>query len=75
MNVACIMDPLESINYEKDTSYFLLLGASELGHSIFHIDQNNLFLKDTDVYAQVSKLRVTGDKKLEVLGREHHPSF
>ncbi len=42
MNLVCLMDPIESINPLKDTSYALLKKAEELGHSIYFLPSNGL---------------------------------
>ena len=73
LNVACVMDSLESIKYHKDTSYFFLLAAHELGCSVFHIDQGDIFLQHNKPWAQVSRLQLTDKKQLQVQQRETLP--
>lgn len=39
------MDPLESVNFEKDTSYDLMRAAHELGNSIFYLPKHGISFK------------------------------
>lgn len=65
------MDPLSSINYAKDTSYYLLRAGLELGHRAFHIDQNDISLVQDQAYALCTEVTLTADKKLEVVAQAH----
>ena len=71
--VACVMDSLESIQYHKDTSYFFLLAAYELGCDIFHIDQGDIFLRYNRAWAVVSQLALTKQKHLKIEQRRELP--
>ena len=44
MNIACLMDPIENINPDKDTSYAILKQAESMGHSLFYVPKNGLSL-------------------------------
>ena len=66
LKVGSIMDPISSINYQKDTSYFLLLAAFEKDYEIFHINQNDIFLKNNQVFAFVSPIQVQKDKTFKI---------
>ncbi len=37
-----LMDPLESVQFEKDTTYALMQAAYELGHKIYYLPKNGL---------------------------------
>ena len=37
--VLIIMDPLESINIKKDTTYQLIISAQEVGHKVYYLKQ------------------------------------
>ncbi len=54
MNHAFIMDPLATVKPWKDTSYFLMLAASERGHQVCHLDQRDLSLRHDQLYATVT---------------------
>lgn len=58
MKIAFIMDPLEYVKPEKDTTYYIMLAARERGHEVFSLDQNDLFLDDGTLYAKTKALDV-----------------
>ncbi len=49
MKFVFLMDPLESIDPEKDTSLALMLGAKQNGHTVFYLADNGLFYKEGKV--------------------------
>ena len=46
MNFVFLMDPLEQVVINKDTSFFLMLGASRRGHKVYYLPQDGITLKD-----------------------------
>ena len=42
LSLAFVMDPLESIQIDADTTFVLMLEAQRRGHAIWHIDPNDL---------------------------------
>lgn len=57
-----IMDPIESINIKKDSTFAVMLAAQKAGHSIYYTEGANLFLRDGNVYANIVPIRVIDDK-------------
>ena len=55
------MDPIQSINYLKDTSLSILLAAQRQGYNLFYIEQGDLFLENGLPFAEVCPLRVFDD--------------
>ena len=55
------MDPIQSINYLKDTSLSILLAAQRQGYKLFYIEQGDLFLENGLPFAEVCPLRVFDD--------------
>lgn len=53
-----IMDPIESINIKKDSTFAVMLAAQKAGHSIYYTEGANLFLRDGNVYATIVPVRV-----------------
>ena len=53
MNFIFLMDPLETVMMEKDTSFILMLGAHRKGHKIYFVADGGLILKNgrLNVYA------------------------
>ena len=42
-----VMDPIASINFEKDTTLALLLAAQKHGYEIFYMEQADLYLDNS----------------------------
>jgi len=53
MNFVFLMDPLETVKLEKDTSFILMLGAQRKGHRIYFLPQGGIFLKNGKVFFQM----------------------
>lgn len=58
MRIAFIMDPLEGIKQEKDTTYILMLIAYQLGHELFHIDQDDIEYLDGVISSKATHVKV-----------------
>ncbi len=52
------MDPIQSINIKKDSSFAMLLEAQQRKHALFYMEQSDLFLKDNQVQAHACPLKV-----------------
>lgn len=52
------MDPIQSINFYKDTTLSILLAAQEQGFKLFYMEQQDLFLENGAPFAEVRPLRV-----------------
>ena len=53
-----VMDPIASINFEKDTTLALLLAAQKHGYEIFYMEQADLYLDNSAPYAKMGRLKV-----------------
>lgn len=51
-----IMDPLESINPKKDTTFAVMLKAQQRQWEVFYIPFNQLFLENNRIKAQMSRV-------------------
>lgn len=58
MNILFLMDPYEAINYLKDTSYILMKGAAERGHTVYYLPQGNITLNGDHALFDVEELEV-----------------
>jgi glutathione synthase len=58
LNVAVQMDPIERINIRGDSTFALLLQAQERGHALSYFTPDRLALRDGNVFATVSPLKV-----------------
>ena len=61
LRVAMLMDPIESIHIEKDSSFAMLLEAQRRGHELLYLTQGSLALRDAAPWAQARTLRVRDD--------------
>ncbi len=61
MNIAFVMDALEGVKAYKDTTYYLMLAARQREHSVFYLDQHDLYLRHAAVYARVIEVDVHAD--------------
>jgi len=50
------MDPIESINYKKDSSLAMLLEAQNRGWPIYYMEQKDLFIENGKAYAHCRSL-------------------
>lgn len=56
MKFIFLMDPLETVNYEKDTTLALMLGAKERGHDVYYLPVGGINLKNGLVYFNAVKV-------------------
>jgi len=57
-----IMDPIQSINFKKDTSLLILLAAKKSGFTLYLIEQNDLYLDSDEPRALTAELNVFDDE-------------
>ena len=57
-SLGVVMDPIESINYKKDTTLALLFAAQHRGYRLFYMEQQHLFLENGNPRAEVRPLKV-----------------
>ena len=70
MKYVFLMDPLETVQMKKDTSFILMLGAKRKGHQVFYLPDGGIFLKDNRVHFHLTE--VTPQQKKEqpfILGK------
>ena len=63
MKIAFIMDPLEQVKAYKDTTYYIMLAAQQLGHRVYYLDQRALHVEAGRVWAAVTPVTVIADDK------------
>ena len=56
------MDPIEAINFKKDSTLAMMLEAQSRGHQIFYMTTNSLFIESGKAYASSSRITVRDDK-------------
>ena len=66
LKVAIQMDPIEGVNIETDTTFFLMLEAQTRGHELFHFSPDKLALADGKVLARGRRMN------LKAVRGDHH---
>ena len=61
ISLGVVMDPIESINFKKDTTLAMLWAATERGWSISYMRQQDLYLRGSEPRATVRPLQVFKD--------------
>ena len=56
MKFLFLMDPLETVNYEKDTTFMLMLGAHARGHEVYYLPEDGISLIEGKVFFHVIKV-------------------
>lgn len=51
MRIAVIMDPIETVSVDKDTSFALMLSAQSRGHEVFYLQQRHLRSVGSELFA------------------------
>lgn len=59
LNLAYVMDPIESINIKKDSTFALMEAAQNRGHTNYYLLPEGLIFKDQQVWGQMQKVHVT----------------
>jgi len=58
VKLAVVMDPIQSINFQKDTTLAMLNAAQKKGWQLFYIEQDGLYLEDGKAMAIMQDLSV-----------------
>lgn len=56
MRMAFVMDPIHTINIEKDTTYVFMLEAQQRGHDVWYTELKDIFVRDGRVWGTVSEI-------------------
>jgi glutathione synthase len=62
LKVAIQMDPIERVNIETDTTFFLMLEAQTRGHGLWHFSPDRLAMEDGRVFARGRPLNIRAAK-------------
>lgn len=60
-HIGIVMDPISAITIKKDSSFAMLLAAQSKGWSLYYMEQQDLFLHQCIVSAEMKPLRVFED--------------
>lgn len=64
IKLGIVMDPIDSINIKKDTSFAMLLEAQRRGYELHYMEINDLYLHAGDGRARTRLLSVKEDKEI-----------
>ena len=53
-----VMDPIESINIKKDTTFVIMLEAQKRGHQIFYCELKDLSIEDAEGHANSTSIKL-----------------
>ena len=56
-----VMDPIQAINFKKDSTQAMLWAAQNRGWSLFYMEQNDLFIENGEAWASMRALQVFDD--------------
>ncbi|MEW6144641.1 MAG: glutathione synthase [Thermodesulfobacteriota bacterium] len=59
LRMAFVMDPVGTINTEKDTTYVLMLEAQARGHEVHYLELKDLFVKNAKAYGSAARIRLS----------------
>src|ERR1044072_5235824 len=89
LRIGVVMDPVDRINVDKDTTFVLMLEAQRRGHEIYYMELDDLFVRGgtpharcrrlelarTVPYARLSDDRTTALEELDSVWMRKDPPF
>ena len=63
IKLGIVMDPIQSINIKKDTSFAMLLEAQRRGYELWYMEMGDLSLRDGESFGRMARLTVKEDAK------------
>lgn len=63
MNFVFLMDPLDTVVMEKDTSFILMLGAQRRGHSVYFVGDGGISFRNGTLHFETLKVIPEENKK------------
>ena len=61
MKLGVVMDPIETINFKKDSTLAMMIEAQRKGHEIIYITPDSLFINSGISYGSSNKIEVRND--------------
>ncbi|OXY82250.1 glutathione synthase [Oceanimonas doudoroffii] len=61
IKLGIVMDPIQSINIKKDTSFAMLLEAQRRGYELWYMEMGDLSLRDGEAFGRMARLTVKED--------------
>jgi len=61
MKLGVVMDPIESINFKKDSTLAMMLEAQSREHQLFYMTSNSLYINESGAHAIAKTINVKND--------------
>jgi len=61
MKLGIVMDPIETINFKKDSTLAMMIEAQNKNHELFYMTPDSLYINSGISYAASSKVEVKND--------------
>ena len=61
MKIGVVMDPIESINFKKDSTLAMMLEAESRKHQLFYMTPDSLYINENGAFAVAKTLQVKND--------------
>lgn len=58
LKIGVVMDPIEKINIDKDTTFVLMLEVQRRGHEIYYMELGDLFVRAGTPYGRYRRIRL-----------------
>lgn len=61
MKLGVVMDPIETINFKKDSTLAMMIEAQDKGHEIFYMTPDSLFINSGVAFSNMANIEVRND--------------
>jgi glutathione synthase len=58
MRIAFVMDPIETVNIDADTTFALMLAAQERGHDVFYVRMQDMYARGNEAWSRVVRVNL-----------------
>ncbi|QCI24580.1 glutathione synthase [Buchnera aphidicola (Muscaphis stroyani)] len=62
LKIGIVMDPIESINIKKDSSFAILIEAQKRNHTIYYMQTNDIYLHNGEGHARIQLIKLKKNK-------------
>lgn len=66
--MAFVMDPIGTVNIEKDTTFVLMLEAQARGHEVWYLELKDLFVKENEAFGNATRISLERSEEFYNLG-------
>lgn len=68
LKMAFVMDPVGTINTEKDTTFVLMLEAQARGHEVWYLELKDMFVKEAQAFGNATQISLERSEDFYKLG-------